>query len=302
MFSLVFRYTSHMHAAHLKSSAGFFAILELDNNRQLAESLGLDLFLQDNIEILEEISRQLLTLSREVTGVIFDPIYTFGLLSQKSKNVGALIRLEQDRENLPDSMPLLFPNFSLEEISNNYALAKLELNYHPGEAKVIEKKQLLSEIREYSKILNIDFLLKLKVYDPNQFSLNKDEKVLKKDFSFEDDQLTSIQELRSLTDILVIQNPSDPLAMATIASESDMPCLVMSEEQDSYEIFKEKFRMAMENGAKGYCLGQILWKEIGSFRREDQSFDLDGISKYVSTTVRDRLMELNRIASESLAN
>lgn len=290
-----------MHAAHLKSSAGFFAILELDNNRQLAESLGLDLSLQDNLKILEEISRQLLTLSKEVTGVIFDPIYTFGLLSQKAKNAGALIRLEQDRENLPDSMPLLFPNFSLEEISNNYSLAKLELNYHPNEAKVIEKKQLLSEIREYSKILNIDFLLKLKIYDPNQFALAKDEKAIKKDFSFENDQLIAIQELRSLSDILVIQNPSDPLAMATIASELDMPCLVMSDEQDSYEALKEKFRMAMENGAKGYCFGQALWQEIGSFRNDNQSLDLDGISKYISTTVRDRLMELNRIASESLA-
>ncbi len=290
-----------MHAAYLKSSAGFFAILELDNNRQLAESLGLDLSLQDNVEILEEISRQLLTLSKEVTGVIFDPIYTFPLLSEKAKNVGALLRLEQDRENLPDSMPLLFPNFSLEEISNNYALAKLELNYHPNEAKVIEKKQLLSEIREYSKILNIDFLLKLKIYDPNQFALDKDEKAATKDFSFENDQLVAIQELRSLSDILVIQNPSDPLAMATIASELDIPCLVMSDEQDSYETLKEKFRMAMENGAKGYCFGQVLWQEIGSFRGENQSLDLDGISKYISTTVRDRLMELNRIASESLA-
>lgn len=294
-------YTICMHAAHLRSSAGFFAILELDNNRQLAESLGLDLSLQDNLDILEEISRQLLTLSKEVTGVIFDPIYTFKLLSQKAKDSGALIRLEQDRENLPDSMPLLFPNFSLEEISNNYALAKLELNYHPNEVKVIEKKQLLSEIREYSKILNIDFLLKLKIYDPNQFALAKDEKAVKKDFSFENDQLIAIQELRSLSDILVIQNPSDPLVMATIASELDIPCLVMSDEQDSYETLKEKFRMAMENGAKGYCFGQALWQEIGSFRNENQSLDLQGISKYISTTVRDRLMELNRIASESLA-
>lgn len=287
-----------MHAAHLRSSAGFFAILELDNNCQLAESLGLDLSLQDNIELLEEISRQLLTLSKEVTGVTFDPIYTFGLLSKKAKNVGALIRLEQDRENLPDSMPLLFPNFSLEEIANNYALAKLELNYHPKEQKVIEKKQLLAEIREYSKILNIDFLLKLKIYDPKDFDLQKTENF---DFSFDSDQLLAIQELRSLIDILVIQNPSDPLAMATIISELDIPCLVMANEEESYEQFKEKFRMAMENGAKGYCISQILWQEIGTYRREDQSLDLEGIQKYLSTTVRDRLIELNRIASESLA-
>jgi tagatose-1,6-bisphosphate aldolase len=289
-----------MHTDHLKSSAGFFAILELDNIRQLAESLGLDLSLQDNIEILIEINRQLLNLSKEVTGIVFDPIYTFQFLSEKAKNTGALIRLEQDRENLPDSMPFLFPNFSLEEISNNYALAKLELHYHPSEVKAAEKKQLLAEIREYSKILKIDFLLKLKLYDPNKYLPAKGDKVAPTPFSFEGNQLTAIQELRSLVDILVIQNPSDPLAMATIISELDIPCLVMADEVDTYETFKEKFRMAMENGAKGYCLGQVLWQEIGNFRGQDQSFDLEGLEKYLATTVRDRLMELNRIASESL--
>jgi tagatose-1,6-bisphosphate aldolase len=290
-----------MHSNYLQSSAGWFAILELDHNRDLAHSLGLDLSLPDNIVLLDAINRQLLTLSKEVTGIIFDPIYTFKFLDQKAKNAGALLSLQQDRENLPDSMPLLFPNFSLEEISNNYALAKLELDFHPSEAKAIEKKQLLAEIREYSQMLNIDFLLKLKIYDYAQFVLPKDQKSKVNVVDFACDQLFAIQELRSLVDILVIQNPSDPLAMATIVSELDVPCLVMADERDSYDVFKEKFRMAMENGAKGYCLGETLWQELPTYRRSDQSLDLEGINKYIATVVRDRLMELNRIASESLA-
>jgi tagatose-1,6-bisphosphate aldolase len=279
-----------MRTAHLQSSAGFLAILELDNNRLLAESLGLDLSLADNLELLREINRRLLVLSTEVPGIIFDPIYSFDLMTQVQKNV-AILRLEQDKENLESSLPLLFPNFSLEEISNNYALAKLELYYHPSEPKAAEKKQLLAEIREYSQILNIDFLLKLRIFNPQQEATV---------FSLENDQLTAIQELRSLADVLVIQNPPDPLAMATIISEVDVPCLVMADGQDTYEQFKDKFRMAMENGARGYCLGSVLWQEIANFRLEDQSFDLLGLEKYIATTVRDRLMELNRIASESL--
>lgn len=279
-----------MRAAHLQSPAGFLAILELDNNRLLAETLGLDLSLLDNLQLLKEINHRLLTLSKEVTGIIFDPIYTFDLMAQVQKNT-AILRLEQDKENLETSLPLLFPNFSLEEISNNYSLAKLELFYHPSEAKATEKKQLLAEIREYSQILKIDFLLKLKIFDPKQDDIV---------FSLENDQLTAIQELRSLTDVLIIQNPPDPLAMATIISEVDVPCLVMADGQDTYEQFKDKFRIAMENGARGYCLGSVLWQEIANFRLEDQSFDLLGLERYIATTVRDRLIELNRIASESL--
>jgi len=286
-----------MRANNLLNSAGFMGILELDNNRVLAEILGLDLTLSDNIQLLDEINSYILQLSEETTGVVFDPIYTFKFLVKKAKKAGALIRLEQDKENLPYNLPILFPNFSLEEISNNYALAKLELNYYPREQKVIEKKQLLAEIREYSKILNIDFLLKLKIYDPNQLIAQKSESI---EFSFDNEQLLTIQELRSFADILAIQNPSDPLAMATVISELDIPCLIMASETDNYEQFKEKFRMAMENGAKGYYLSQVLWKELSTYRLEDQSLDLEGIKKYFNTTVRDRLIELNRIASESL--
>lgn len=288
-----------MRVASLLNSAGFISILELDNNRHLAESLGLDLTLQDNIQLLDEINGYILQLSKEVTGVIYDPIYTFKFLSQNNKKTSALIRLEQDKETLPDSLPLLFPNFSLEEISNNYALAKLELNYHPKEQKALEKKQLLAEIREYSKILNMDVLLKLNIYDPNQLLVEKDKQVK---FSFDDDQLLAIQELRSFSDVLVIQNPSDPLAMATIISELDIPCLIMANKEDRYEQFKDKFRMAMENGAKGYCLSRVLWQELSSYRQENQSLDLPNIQKYFNTTVRDRLIELNRIASESLVS
>lgn len=287
-----------MRAAYLQSSASFFAILELDNNRELAGLLGLDLTLPDNLDLLDIVNEKLLVLSKEVTGVIFDPIYTFKFLAKKDQNTGAILRLEQDKENLPDSMPLLFPNFSLEEVSNNYALAKLEINYHPEETKAIEKHQLLAEIREYSKILNIDFLLKLKIYDPSKFDLQKKAET---EFNFEENQLTAVQELRSLTDLIVVQNPPNPLAVATIISELDIPCLIMADEQDTYDSFKEKFRMAMENGAVGYCLGSVLWKEISSYRNSDQTLDLLGIQKYIDTTVRDRLMELNRIASESLA-
>ncbi len=271
-----------MRTAHLHNEAGLFAILELDRNRELAESVGLDLSLPDNLAILDAINRQLLTLSQEVTGVIFDPIYTHQLLADKAATAGALLRLEQDKLLAPEELPALFPNFSLEEIANNYALAKLELHYQLGEAKAIEKRQLLAEIREYSKVLGIDFLLSLRTA------------------AAENDQLLAIQELRGLADLLVIQNPADPLAMATIVSELDIPCLVTNDAADSYEQFKEKFRMAMENGARGYCLGAVLWRELGDFRGEDQSLDLAGICKYLATTVRDRILELNRIAAESL--
>lgn len=280
-----------MRIAHLHHQAGFFALLALDRNRELAELLGLDLQLPDNVDLLTQVNQLLLNLSKEVTGIVVEPIYSLDLLAQKAPQAGALLSLAQDKIVLPESLPALFPNFSLEEAANNYAVAKLKLNYWSGEPKAIEKKQLLAEIREYSHVLQMDFVLEL-ISQPPSDQANAAET------PDAETLLTTIQELRGFSDLLIVQNPADPLEMATIVSELDQPCLVTDNGQESYEQFKEKFRMAMDNGAAGYCLGPLLWREIGSYRQADQGFDLTVIQQYIQTTVRDRLLELNRIATE----
>lgn len=276
-----------MRTAHLQNENGLFAILELDANLQLAESLGLDLSLPDNIQLLETLHRKLSTLGREVTGLVLDPIFSFHLLSANREQLGVALRLEQDKPLLTSELPPLFPNFSLEEIKNNYALVKLALTYHPQEEQALAKKQLLAEIREYSRSLGIDFLLKLQI--PSD-AAEPTEQV----------QLDTVVELRSLADILVLEAPSEPLAVATVSSELDIPWLAMASAADSYDSFKERFRMAMENGASGYCIGQLLWRDLTNLRSDDHSLDMVVIDKYIATTLRDRLIELNRIASEGV--
>lgn len=300
-----------MPLTSLQRDSGLIAILALDHNRELAELLGLDLQLPDNLEVLNQVNQSLFALSQATTGVILEPVYTLALLAQQPTPAALLIALEQDKEVLPENLPLLFPNFSLEEIANNYAAAKLSLNYYPGEAKAIEKKQLLAEIREYSRILGQNFLLQLSSQPPTvPVSVATDSKTAASTNSAADitDDATStpeqllvaVQELRGLCDLLVVPNPADPLAMATIVSELDQPCLVTNHPADSYEVFKEQFRMAMDNGARGYCLGPVLWQDLAQFRAPATQFDQAAVTRFIETTVRDRVLELNRIAEESL--
>lgn len=301
-----------MPLTSLQRDSGLIAILALDHNRELAELLGLDLQLPDNLEVLNQVNQSLFALSQATTGVILEPVYTLALLAQQPTPAALLIALEQDKEVLPENLPLLFPNFSLEEIANNYAAAKLSLNYYPGEAKAIEKKQLLAEIREYSRILGQNFLLQLSSQPPTvPVSVATDSKTaanttsaagITADAASTPEQLlVAVQELRGLCDLLVVPNPADPLAMATIVSELDQPCLVTNHSADSYEVFKEQFRMAMDNGARGYCLGSVLWQDLAQFRAPATQFDQAAVTRFIETTVRDRVLELNRIAEESLA-
>lgn len=260
-----------------------FTVLALDDVLSLSQILSLDLSLNDNLVFLTKVLHLLLELSQEASAVVFDPIYSLPLIAYKAKNVGALIRLEQHQDLDPQLVPQLFPNFSLLEIKNNYALAKLAINYQAHEEQALSKKQLLAEIRDYSQSLKIDFLLKLNGNFDNQEIL-----------------LSSIQEVQPFVDILVLEKIDDPLLAATISSELDIPWLLGASHQQqlTYSQFKENFRIAMENGARGFYLGSFLWQNLAQFRQNNQEFDWPTLENFVRTSLRDQVIELNRIATE----
>jgi tagatose-1,6-bisphosphate aldolase len=259
-----------------------FSILAFDDISELSQILSLDLSLQDNLLFLNKLLHLLVELSQEVTGLVVDPIYGLPVITYKAKNTGVLIRLEQHQDSDAQVVPQLFPNFSLLEIKNNYALAKLAIDYQAHEEHALLKKQLLAEIRDYSQSLKIDFLLKL---DAN--------------FDNQDILLSTIQEVQSFADILVLKDINDPLLAATISSELDIPWLLTTDKAKlDYNQFKDHYRVAVENGAKGFYLGNFLWQSLAQFRQDNQEFDWPALEKFVRTNLRDQLIELNRITEE----
>lgn len=272
-----------MQLPAISSQRQLFSVLALDDIVDLAKILSLDLNLADNVVFLTKVLDLLLELSQEASAVVVDPIYSLPLLVNKAQRAGALIRLEQYQQAKEQILPQLFPNFSLLEIKNNYALAKLAINYQAHEEHALAKKQLLAEIRDYSQSLKIDFLLKLNANFDNQEIL-----------------LSTIQEVRIFADILVLNNIDNPLLAATISSELDIPWLLSADyhQQLSYTQFKNNFRIAMENGARGFYLGNFLWQELSKFRQHNQEFDWSALQNFVRTQLRDQIIELNRIADE----
>lgn len=259
-----------------------FSILALDDIAELSQILSLDLSLQDNLFFLSKLLYLLVELSQEVSGLVVDPIYSLPMINHKAKNTGVLIRLEQHQYPVTQAIPQLFPNFSLLEVKNNYALVKLAIDYQAHEEQALTKKQLLAEIRDYSQSLKIDFLLKL---DAN--------------FDNQDILLSTVQEVQSFADVLVLKDIDDPLLAATISSELDIPWLLSADPQStSYDQFKNHYRVAVENGAKGFYLGNFLWQSLAQFRQENQEFDWLALENCVRTNLRDQIIELNRITEE----
>lgn len=282
-----------MKVAALKNKNDAIALLALDNSLKLAELLSLDLSLENNELLLKQLNQHLMkSLGDSASGVVLDPVYTLALLANKNKNTGVVLRLNNLAETDPLALPSLIPNWSAEEIKNNYGVAKLELYYHPNEDKALEKKQLVAEVYDYCQLLKIDLLLDLKIFS---FA---DEKV--DPLNFSQTQLQAVEELRSSCDLLALQYPLEPLAAATITASLDIPWIVNLSAGD-YQTNKNNLRVCLENGAAGFVAGETLFDGIENERnKEDQSLDLNHLFFYIQTNVRDRFLELIRITNEEV--
>lgn len=268
-------------------------LLALDNAYSFAEKIGLTLDEPTNVENFNALLIRFLILYTEyTTGVVLDPTYSLPFLSYKHNNSGLLIRLEREQDQDPLSLPRFLPQWSIEDVRNNYGLAKMELFYHPAEDMAVEKKKLVADLFDFCQYEGIDFLLKLVIYNPPGKEMDMVE--------FQETQLEAIAELQKFASIISLQYPQDPLATATLTSSLDIPWIVHSDGVE-YDKFKEFVRVSTENGAQGFMIDQTLWDEIGKMRLEDQSPDFEKIEQFLKTTGKDRVVELMRIVKESRA-
>jgi len=275
----------------IQTTSGVFTICEFDRGPKIADLLGLDLTTQNAVIIVRQILNQLiLNLSPQSSGVLVDPIYGFDFLESKASKVGTILRLEQvSSETDPLNIPTLIPNWSIDDIKNNYALAKMELYYHPREEHALHKKQLLAELYDFCQYEKVPLLLKLMIYTPADEEFNE--------LNFQEAQLEAVQELRGFCDLMALQFPHDPLSVATLTAELDIPWILTTEGTD-YSNAKEILRTVLENGAKGFLAGDIFYQDINKLRKKDQSPDFEQIERFIQTTARDRIIELVRIAEE----
>ncbi len=278
----------------IQSEKKMIGLLELDVAPFLAKKLGLDITMPDNVEIIQSFLDLMGQVgSQHLTGLVIDPIYSFSA-SRYSQNNGCITRLNTLTEEVdPLTPPQLIPDYGLEEISNNYSLAKFELMYHPQEESSLKKKQLLAEIYDYCDYLDMHLLLKLELYNREGGNYLTE--------TFADDQLVAVQELSKMTDVIALQNPVDPLSVATLTAELDIPWILINDRQN-YDDFKQQLRVCLENGASGFVVGPALWEDLGSLKQVEKGLDVDAITNFIQTTFKDRVIELMRIANEAGKN
>ncbi len=281
-----------MNLPQLQTRHGRYHWLQLDNPHQLAAGLGLD-FQQDvNQALLKKITQQMIELSdQEVSALVLDHEIGLETVTNKGDGVGVLLKLETTAEETnPLDLPRLDDTWGIPEIVNNYGVVKLELYYHPEEVQALQKKQFVAEIADYCRYQQVGLYLQLRLFSPTG------EKIVPE--TFQELQLAAVQELQKSCDILGLDSPQGALAAATLTAELDVPWVVTLHDTP-YDLAKEQLREAMESGAQGCVAGDSLWQELYSLRRKDKGVDEERVHQFLTTVLRDRLIEIGRIIGEN---
>lgn len=278
----------------LRTKEGMITLLEFDRVPALAEALGLSMTDPAQAQIVSEVTAKMIqTFSSHVSGVVLSPEHSLQHRNLMAKTAAPLLSIEKKAAAIDPLIPPSFvENWGIEHVANNYAVAKLELYYHPAEEQAALKKQIVAELYDYCKYEGIAFLLELLVYHrasekPSPHGLTET-------------QLTAVQELRSSCDVLALEYLGDSLAAVTITAELDIPWIVTGRDQD-YQRTKTELRSALESGAQGFLIGDVFWPDIARAERDSGEVVVEMVLAEVEKQSRDHVLELSRITKEFAA-
>jgi tagatose-1,6-bisphosphate aldolase len=281
-----------MQIRDLASSAGGFALVSLDEFPKMGEACGWQWGDPAQRSLFQQATQAVLPgVLASSTGVIADPVVSWPEIGTEVLVCGTALRLEQVGVSQdPLALPTLEQDWGVEAIAANSSVVKLGLHYHPHEVEALNKKQFVAEIADSAHRSGAQVFLELK-----PFALSREEII-----SFEDVVLPSALELGRLVDAISVPESSEALLLATLTAELDIPW-VMSLWSAEYEHAKEYLRLGLENGARGFQIGEAAWREISQLRRTDMTLDWPAVTTFSQTVLRDRMLELRRIVDEALA-
>lgn len=275
-----------MTLSSIQTASGMYTIAPFDHRGSLATTLGLDLQTAAGKKTLTQLKILFMqTFSPFCSGVLVDPEYGFPAVEYKAEHCGLIMTLESSGYNdEKTAVPVLMPNWGVEGVKNNFAVAKLLIYYHPQEQNAEQKLKLVMELGESCRKEGVAFLVEPVIFSPNpKAELTQAE--------FAEAQLQTCQEFQPHCDILKIQYPGDALSCATITAELDVPWILLSRGLH-YDEFKEALKVSLENGCKGFAAGRSVWQEISEQKKEDGSLDMNAVQQFLQTTALERLKEL----------
>ncbi len=264
--------------------------MELDNIKKLAQVIGLDFNVVDNRKVLLHLLERMISIQGVFSsGCVIYGHQTYELINSKPNHCGILFNIGLDYHELDSSLYGLEDQWSLDDISNNYGIAKIDLFYNPNETKALEKKQFLAKIYQECQQKNLQLLVKLYIYNIE----NSDNS----NYVFEELQLQAIEELRNNMDVLALQFPGSALSCSTVTAQLDMPWILNLPNSD-FEQTKSQLQTSLENGASGLMTNDYFINQFQKYKSEDASPDITAIETFLTTLAKTQMFEFKQIVDE----
>lgn len=279
-----------MKLSSISTTTNMFSLIALDQVVSIADHLGLNLSNSQEIVALSEMMELLAkTYDPASTGMVVAPEFGFEIVSRLKDTNGVIFPLERRLFDAdPLTIPILVAQWGVEAVRNNYGVAKLELFYHPDEKEASTKRQMVAELYDYCQHEKIDLMVELLIYiEGNDSEYAK---------LFPEVQLAAIQELRASCDLLALEYPLSALGAVTVTAELDIPWILTARDS-AYEVFKEQLRTSLESGARGFVAMEQFLPPLPKSGKAQ--FNEAIMQQFITTTGRDRALELSRIVAES---
>lgn len=291
-------YTDRVNIQQISTKYKRFSIVEPDNIAFFTQATGIPIDTQ-SLPYSQLIQVAVEELSESVTGMSLSPEYGLEFITDKTEKAGLVLRLNtQEEKPNYEALPTLIPQWGVEAVANNYAVAQLVIWYNPYENLANQKKKFIAEIFDYCNQLDIHLLLTIRIFLIEGQTL-----------SFADTQLQTVKELQQTAHLLALEYPESALSAATLTAESDIPWMLLSDPKDTYAEYKDKLRICLESGASGSYIDRLVWagfeldQEVDAKEEKLLNGQLDNLKNFIRTTARDRVIELARICAEySLTN
>lgn len=195
-----------------------------------------------------------------------------------------------------DDMPLLYPDWGVQQIVERDAIPKLFIYYNPESKNAEQKKELCERYFLEAQVKHVPFLL-----EP---ILNILPTQSKEEFQSRYMELTTrmIKDLSQHCDVFKIEFPLAPGEVfdeqvtaqrcRSITSTIHVPWILLTRGV-GYEQFLLGLVIAMRNGASGFAAGRAVWKEIGEFATWEEQ------ERFVRTVSADRMHQLIRVVEKA---
>src|SRR5258708_26160619 len=142
-----------MDSSSIQTASGMFTIAAFDHRGSLVKVFGQDVQNPVGQELLTQLKILFMeSFSPLCSGVLVDPVFGFPAIARKAKNTGLILSLESSGYNdEKTAVPTMIPDWGVENVKNNYAVAKLLTYYHPAEENAEKKRKLITQLGEHCR-------------------------------------------------------------------------------------------------------------------------------------------------------